>query len=179
LLDKITSLDEVIIISSKLKTRKFGNKSHNPFLWGNLQSTDIKDIVEFGQLIKLNGRISKVLSAHLYINGVDGIDTALVRINFYNWKNGKPYKRIVHKAILKKLRFRKGWINIDLDDFGVLVQGDFFIAYEILPEKSRDQYLIFYGGKLGGRNGFSRTNSHGVWEELHGASVSTYVRVEQ
>lgn len=179
LLENMNSLDEVILISKKPKIKKIGIRTHNPLLQGSIGSKDGKDIIEFGQIIKLKNRASHIISAHLYLNYLKNIDSALVRINFYNRENGKPGKRIIHKIIQKKLNLKKGWIDINLEENEIYLEEDFFITYEILPNKKRSEYLISYGGKLGGTNGFMRMNSQGIWYKLNGAAVSTYVRVKQ
>lgn len=175
LLENMNSLDEVILISKKPKIKKIGIRTHNPLLQGSISSKDGKDIIEFGQIIKLKNRASHIISAHLYLNYLKNIDSALVRINFYNRENGKPGKRIIQK----KLNLKKGWIDINLEENEIYLEEDFFITYEILPNKKRSEYLISYGGKLGGTNGFMRMNSQGIWYKLNGAAVSTYVRVKQ
>ena len=71
------------LISKKPKIKKIGIRSHNPLLWGSVQNRDTYDIVEFGKVTHLHHKPSKLLSSHLYLNGVDGIDSALVRLNFY------------------------------------------------------------------------------------------------
>jgi len=179
LLEKLKLLDEVILISKKPKIKKIGIRAHNPLLQGSISSKDGKDIIEFGQLIKLKNRGTHIISAHLYLNYLKNIDSALVRINFYNRENGKPGKRIIHKNIQKKLNLKKGWIDINLEENEIYLEEDFYITYEILPNKKRSEYLISYGGKLGGTNGFMRMNSQGIWYKLNGAAVTTYVRVKQ
>ncbi len=179
LIEKATALKEVIVKAKRNRERKIGNKSHNPLLWGYIQNKTNRDIIEFCQLIKLKGITSNILSAHLYLNGVYGIDSCFVRVNFYECQNNKPGKRVLTRQILKKLALRKGWINIDLQDQAISLKDDFFIGYEFLPGHDKKGYSVYYGGKFGGKNGFSRSSSQGKWNKLHGASVSTYVKLQQ
>lgn len=179
LVEKEISLKEVIVKAKRSRERKIGNKSHNPLLWGSIQNKTNYDIIEFCQLIRLKGITSNILSAHLYLNGVYGIDSCFVRVNFYECQDNEPGKRILTGQILKKLVLSKGWIDIDLEDQKISLKDDFFIGYEFLPNNDKKEYSVYYGGKLGGKNGFSRSNSQGKWNKLNGAGVSTYVKLQQ
>ena len=179
LVEKEISLKEVIVKAKRSRERKIGNKSHNPLLWGSIQNKTNYDIIEFCQLIRLKGITSNILSAHLYLNGVYGIDSCFVRVNFYECQDNEPGKRILTGQILKKLVLSKGWIDIDLEDQKISLKDDFFIGYEFLPDKDQKEFSVYYGGKLGGKNGFSRSNSQGKWDKLNGAGVSTYVKLQQ
>ena len=179
LVEKEISLKEVIVKAKRSRERKIGNKSHNPLLWGSIQNKTNHDIIEFCQLIRLKGITSNILSAHLYLNGVYGVDSCFVRVNFYECQDNEPGKRILTGQILKKLVLSKGWIDIDLEDQKISLKDDFFIGYEFLPDKNQKEFSVYYGGKLGGKNGFSRSNSQGKWDKLNGAGVSTYVKLQQ
>ena len=179
LVEDNNALDEVVLISKKPKIKKIGIRSHNPLLWGSVQNRDTYDIVEFGKVTHLHHKPSKLLSSHLYLNGVDGIDSALVRLNFYNLANDKPLKRIVFKMVAKKVSLQKGWLVLNLDSYDIVLDEDFFMSFEIIPDVKFQNFSIYYGGKLGGGSSLARMSSQGEWFKLNGANVTTYVTVKQ
>lgn len=176
--EKIEEIKEVLVIDKKPKIKKIGNKTHNPLLWGNLQCDNPEDILEFGQAIKLKNKNSYILSAYLFLQGVQGLDSVLFRINFYRFDE-VPQEKIIEKSIIIKKKVEKSWIEFNLEDFDIILNQDFFIAYEILPPKENVKYEINYGGKLAGVNAFSRNNSLGNWQAFQGVGISTYVKVMQ
>ncbi len=176
--ERNNTLDEVVLISKKPKIKKIGITSHNPLLWGYIQNKDSKDIVEFGKRINLR-KPSQILAAKLFLNGVDGIDSARVRVNFYDFSKEIPGERIVFKEISKNLLLQKGWLTIEMEGLDIIIDQNFFISFEILPNQNKLDYSIYYGGKLGGGSSFSRMNSQGSWGKLQGANVSTHVVVKQ
>lgn len=176
--ERNNALDEVVLISKKPKIRKIGITSHNPLLWGSIQNKDSKDIVEFGKRINLR-KPSQILAAKLFLNGVDDIDSARVRVNFYDFSEELPGKRIVFKEVFKNLNLQKGWLTIEMENLDIVIDQNFFMSFEILPNANKSDYFIYYGGKLGGGSSFSRMNSQGSWSKLQGANVSTHVIVKQ
>jgi len=176
--ERNNTLDEVVLISKKPKIKKNGITSHNPLLWGYIQNKDSKDIVEFGKRINLR-KPSQILAAKLFLNGVEGIDSARVRVNFYDFSKEIPGERIVFKEISKNLLLQKGWLTIEMEDLDIVIDQNFFVSFEILPNPNKADYSIYYGGKLGGGSSFSRMNSQGSWGKLQGANVSTHVIVKQ
>lgn len=178
LTERDNTLDEVVLISKKPKIKKIGITSHNPLLWGAMQDRDSKDIVEFGKKMTLR-KPSQILTAKLFLNGVEGIDSARVRVNFYDFSKELPGERIVFKEVSKKLLLQKGWLRIEMEDLDIVIDQNFFMSFEILPNPKKSGYSIYYGGKMGGGSSFSRMNSQGSWGKLQGANVSAHVVVKQ
>lgn len=174
---KTTRLAEIIIKSKELKQRKIGTKSHNPFLWGTAQSKDSNDIIEFAKLINVNNKISRIQSVHIYLRGV-AIDTATFRINFYDETNGLPGEKILDKNIIEKMAIKKGWLTIDLTKEKIVLDQDFFMSFEFMPERKFSKYVLSYGAQMGG-NYILRKSSLGKWEKGTGASLSAYVTLLQ
>lgn len=178
LTEKTTSLREVVVKSKAPKIRKFGTTSRNPFIYGTSQAQNANDISELGKLINLNNKPSDILSATLYLRS-NKIDSANMRINFYEHVDGMPGQRIVEKSIIKRLPMKEGWVTIDLEDYNITVAEDFFIGFEYLPDPShKEKYLFAFGAAFGGSY-FTRKVSLGDWEKGIGARLASYVTVRQ
>jgi len=176
--EKATSLQEIVISSKVLKIRKFGTTSRNPLISGNAQSRNSDDISELAKLIELNGKPSELLSATLYLKSWK-IDSASFRINFLENIDGAPGERIVEKSIIKRLPLKKGWVTVDLAQYDIILDKEFFISFEYLPDSThKEKFLFIYGGALGGSY-YSRNVSLGDWKKGVGARMAAYVTVRQ
>ncbi|MCX2738892.1 carboxypeptidase-like regulatory domain-containing protein [Pontibacter anaerobius] len=177
LLEKVNMLQEVVVQSRNLKTRKLGVTGRLPVVWGNPEHHEGKDVYEFANFIAVKGRATELLSAHFYLTS-QKLDSALFRINLYKNNNGLPGERLVEKSIVQRLTTKDGWISINLQPYGIYTGDDFFLGIEYLPGDGVDKYAISLGGKLGGSS-YSRKSSLGAWEKFVGASLSGYVTVRQ
>jgi len=174
---KTSVLEEVVIYNKKNKIKRIGTLSHNPFLSGAAESKDKKDIVEFAKHININGKTSNIQNVSIYLLGLN-IDTATFRINFYEAVDGMPQVRIIEKSIVLRADIKKGWLTIDLSKYNIVLNNNFFVGFEFLPERKISKYSFNYGGQLGG-NSVARRSSLGKWEKFKGATLSAYVTVKQ
>ena len=174
---KTTQLAEIIVKSKQLKQKNIGTKSHNPFLWGSAQSKDKNDIIEFAKFINIKNNFSRIQNVHIYLGGVT-VDTATFRINFYNVINGLPGNKIIDKNIIERMPIKKGWLTIDLTKENIVLDQNFFVSFEFMPEKKFSKYVFSYGGQVGG-NYILRKSSLGNWEKGSGVSLSAYVTLLQ
>ncbi|MEJ8757375.1 carboxypeptidase-like regulatory domain-containing protein [Pontibacter sp. H259] len=178
LTEKATSLKEVVVTNRKTKIRKIGITSRNPFVHGTSQARDPNDIAELGKFFKLNDKPSDLLAVSLYLRS-EKIDSATMRINFYENAKGDPGERLVEKSIIKRLPMRKGWVTIDLADYAIVVDKDFFIGFEYLPDPShKGEFMFTYGGDIGGFH-HNRKASLGKWEKGTGVQLASYITVRQ
>ncbi len=176
--EKTTALQEVVIRSKTPKTRKFGTTSRNPFLYGSAETVHSDDISELAKHIGLNNKPSEILSATVYLRSVKR-DSATFRINLYKPEAGMPGERLIEKSIIKRLPLNQGWVTIPLEPYGIVVEDDFFLGIEYLPEHSQyEKYIFTYGAALGG-SGYTRKASLGDWEKFVGARLAAYVTVRQ
>lgn len=177
LTEKTTSLRE-IVVRGRTKVKKIGTTSRNPFVHGTSQARDSNDISELAKFININGKSSDILSASMYLFS-SKIDSATMRINFYKNHNGNPGERIIEKSIIKRLPLKEGWVTINLEDYNLIVDEDFFIGFEYLPDPGhKELYLFTFGGAMGGSH-HTRKVSLGEWEKGIGARQAAYVTVRQ
>ncbi len=161
--EKSIELGEVRVVGSKPVAKKYGIRRHG----GLLRFTDgmfsQEDIFEIGQLIKLRGATAAITSVHLYISN-DTEDSASFRINFYRYNGDKPSGRIIEKSILQKHAVKKGWLKFDIAAYGIVIQEDFVVTIECMPNPGKSGEPLAYEVKLGGLSkSFYRRNSLGQW----------------
>ncbi|SIT75173.1 carboxypeptidase-like regulatory domain-containing protein [Pontibacter indicus] len=178
LTEKTTALREVVVNSKAAKVKKFGTTSRNPFLYGSAETTQSEDISELGKFIDLNNKTSEILSATVYLRSIKR-DSATFRINLYKNESGLPGERLVEKSIIRRLPLTQGWVTVPLEAYGLVVNEDFFLGIEYLPEYSNhEKYIFIYGAALGG-SFYSRKASLGAWEKGIGGRLAAYVTVRQ
>lgn len=167
---RIDELLEVVITNEKKKSKKIGVRSHNPLLWLGAISED-NDIIENAQRINIpNEKTAWVKHVNIYLRNGFESDSCFIRINFYKNIDNYPGEKIVHENIIQNKRIRPGWIEIDLTNFHVYIEEDFFVGIEFIPDfkKPREVYM---GAILAKGKGYSRRSSQGKWNKLHGAST--------
>ncbi|MDO6391014.1 carboxypeptidase-like regulatory domain-containing protein [Pontibacter sp. BT731] len=175
---KTTILREVVISSKAPKIKKIGTNSRNPFLHGSAETVHSDDISELGKFIKLNNKTSELLSATVYLRS-NKLDSATFRINLYKNAAGMPGERLVEKSIIRRLPLTQGWVTIPLEQYGLVVDEDFFLGIEYLPDYSKhEKYIFTYGAALGG-SFYSRKASLGDWKKGVGGRLAAYVTVRQ
>jgi hypothetical protein len=178
LTEKTTALREVVVSSKAPKIRKFGTTSRNPFIYGSAETIHSEDVSELGKYINLNKKASEILSATIYLRSIKR-DSASFRINLYKNEAGMPGERLIEKSIIKRLPLTQGWVTIPLEQYGLVLDDDFFLGIEYLPEYSNhEKYIFIYGAALGG-NIFSRKASLGDWQKGIGGRLAAYVTVRQ
>jgi len=154
-------LGAVAVTAKKLKEKKFGVHKYHSLIHLVDASINQNDIFEIAQLVHLPRRASKVTSVNLLIND-DRKDSGLFRINFYEYQDGMPVKKIVQKNIIQTKAIKEGWLKFDLAKEQLYLKGDVVAAIEFLP---LGKGKIAYEVKLGGRTKtFVRTSSQGEWQ---------------
>jgi hypothetical protein len=73
---------------------------------------------------------------------------------------------------------KKGWLTIDLTKEYIVLDQNFFVTFEFMPEQESSKYPFSYGGQIGG-NYILRKSSMGNWEKSSGVSLSAYVTLLQ
>lgn len=176
--EKTTALREIVINSKALKTKKIGTTSRNPFLYGSAETTQSDDISELARYINLDGKPSELASATVYLRSIK-LDSATFRINLYRDVAGMPGERLVEKSIIKRLPLTQGWVTVPLEQYDLVMDENFYLGIEYLPEHSNhEKYIFIYGAALGG-SVYSRKVSLGDWKREIGGRIAAYVTVRQ
>lgn len=163
-------LEEVVLKTRKIRSKKVGVKTYNRLLWlDGVNGED--DIIENAQWINIPGGPVRIKAVNVFLRKGFEADSAYVRLNFYN-KNelGEPDKKIVYKHILKKKRIQEGWLSLNLTKDDLYLEEDFFLGVEFIPNFKNSQE-VFIGAILTKGKGFHKTSSQGSWRKIEGASA--------
>lgn len=163
--------------SGKWKEKIVGVKTGFPVLHGMATSRK-GDILEIAQPIKVRKKPMHLLQARLYLNSALG-DSCTFRIKLYSDADGQPGPLLAAENILIRQKAGRGWITAELKDFGLIMEEDFFISFEFIPEAPGKATSLVYGGQLGKGRGYSRSSSLGAWEEAPCSyAIQTLVAVQ-
>ncbi|MGB5930281.1 MAG: carboxypeptidase-like regulatory domain-containing protein [Cyclobacteriaceae bacterium] len=161
-------LPEVVVTHRKTKTRKIGVKSYNPLLWVSISSEEL-DIIESAKQIRIpNNKTVRVNGVNFYLRRGFEIDSAFIRINFYENLDHRPGEKIIFENIIQRKHIEQGWVNIDLTKYAVFLEEDFFVGVEIIPDSKKPRE-VYMGAILTKGNAFMRNSSLGSWTDIEGA----------
>ncbi|WP_134088490.1 alpha/beta hydrolase-fold protein [Olivibacter sp. XZL3] len=160
---KSIELDEVEVAARQSEERRFGIKRRGLLMHFADGMFNKDDSFEIGQLIKLGAHPVKINTVNLYLLE-SRPDSAIFRINFYGYRDGKPAERIVEKSIVQRKAIKKGWLSFDLSKEHIQLSGDVVVTLEFLPDQPAKFQPISYEVKLGGSSkSFYRRSSLGSW----------------
>lgn len=160
---KNIELDEVEVAARQTEERRFGIKRRGLLMHFADGMFNKDDSFEIGQLIKLGASPVKVNTMNLYVLETRP-DSAIFRLNFYRYRDGKPGERAVEKSIVQRKAITKGWLSFDLSKENVQLSGDVVATVEFLPDQTMQSQPISYEVKLGGSSkSFYRRSSLGSW----------------
>ena len=178
---KVYQLNEVIIRPINTKIYTIGNFCGPNSTYGNaFYSKNLG--TEVGVIIKLPRNKNKAyLKNFRFYVGHFTFDKFPVRLNIYNLKNGLPYENIFTEPIFLEITSAGEYI-IDLVDYNISTNGDFFISLEYyrIPDQTKGE-LIFcavHNRKMNKGNGYYRLTSQGNWMPEYGDNVGFSVQLE-
>jgi len=177
-------INEVVIRPAKSKTYTLGNFCDPGSTYGNtFYSKELG--TEIGVLIKLpRKKNSAYLKSFRFYVGEFAFKTFPVRINIYNLKDGQPHENILIEPIFLDI-MSTGEHDIDLTEYNIMVDGDFFISLEYykVPDISVGRLVFWavHNRKINRGNSFYRLASHGNWqpEMFDNVGFSVQVEIEQ
>lgn len=176
--EKITELDEVIVVSKKATQVKLGTKSYSSMVAGYVRANNDanNDIQELAKKIKIK-KPSHILDVNINLFNVR-VDTASFRINIYNIKNDLPNEKINLENIIVVKKVENGWNKFDLQKFDLKFDEPIFISIEYLPKQKDEAEPFRYSGQLFGES-ITRSSSLGNWNLKSGLTMAVYVTVKQ
>jgi len=86
------------------------------------------------------------------------------RLNFYNIKNGLPDGKIVYQNIIFSIDVKKGKFTLDLEQYNIMVEEDFYCTIELVENQNSDEE-IFFSAKLLGKTTAYRRTSQAAWQK--------------
>jgi len=91
-------------------------------------------------------------------------ETAKFRLNFYNIEKGLPGKKIVYENIIFEINKKEGVFTLDLDEYEVVVEEDFYCTIELIEDLNKDE-VVFFSANLLGKTLAYRETSQASWNK--------------
>jgi len=157
---KTIELNEIGIIDKKLVTKVLGNKTESKFFGGKFASGDLGSELAIRIRIK---NIPTYLENFSFNISYNTADTATFRVNIYDIRNGLPYKNILTRDIIARVNNRTGRIDINLSDYNIMVNDDFFIGLQWLEGRHSSE-VVFSAGFVN-KGTYYRKASQARWKK--------------
>ena len=113
LASKRIDLQEIVIESSKLKSKILGNKTKSKNITGGFSSNELGNEVGIVIQIKKSPAYIDKFQVSIVENEFDSLK---FRLNFYSVKNGMPHKSILTKNIFVESQIKEGVLTVDLGE---------------------------------------------------------------
>ncbi|MBO3699690.1 carboxypeptidase-like regulatory domain-containing protein [Fabibacter sp. E12] len=165
---EVIQLDDFVVMADgKRKYKTYGDRKktnirmHTPKFYKGAQ---------IARRISLKDYPAALASVQIgiYINDVDSLFVR-VRVFDINERSGEPGEELLKRNVVENIGRKTGFVKIDLQDQGVMIEGDFFISIEFLDVslKSKSNNFTIYArqSKPSGlkRVQFIRFGSYGDW----------------
>jgi len=169
----VSELREVVIKNKNLRDAKLGN-----VLEGRTASAGFVNNVlgnEIGMVMKINSKPTYIEKFHAIID-YNKYEILKFRLNIYDVKKGMPTNSLLDESIIISSGVEKGEMTIDLSDYNIMVNGDFFISLEWIEELGEGglHFLADYTGSPV----ITRAASQGKWNKQDKISFGFTVTVK-
>ncbi len=156
-----TDLKEVVIPGKKLKKKILGNKTRSKNVSAGFSSNLLGN--EVGLVIKVKKRPTYItnFTASVARNEYDSLK---FRLNFYDVKNGRPNKSILNENIFINSEIKEGVISVDLSQYNIVVEDDFFVALEWIEDLGEGG--LFFSAGFFNTPLIARETSQGGWHKV-------------
>ena len=158
--EKVVELKEIGIVDKKLVTKILGNKTDSKFFGGKFASGDLGS--ELAIRIKIR-RVPTYLENFSFHISYNTADTATFRVNIYETRNGLPYKNILTRDILARINNRTGKVDVDLSEYNIMVNDDFFIGLQWVEGRTNSG-IVFSAG-FANKGTYYRKASQARWKK--------------
>ena len=176
--ENISELREVVITAKTLHTETKGNTTTSNFISVGLPLKFLGS--ETGIKIKL-GKKPVLLKSFSFNISENRLDTAVFRMNIYNFRNGIPFENILRQNILVPVGKQKGQYTINLIDYKLVMKGDILLSLEWIEGSSsgREHGAIFLSAGFLNSATWHRLTSQGKWKKASGLGVGFNAEIQQ
>ena len=174
---KIPELEAVVVMTKVLATKTKGNTTTSKFLSIGLPLKFLGS--ETGIRIKLNKK--PVLIKSFSFNVSDNrLDTAVFRLNIYNFKSGVPFENILKHNILVPIGKQTGRCTVNLSEYKLILKDDILISLEWIEGSSSGPQngAIFLSAGLLNSATWHRLTSQAEWKKASGIGVGFNIDVQ-
>lgn len=129
--ERFEQLDEVILTNKKMRTKILGNRTRSKMISDGFDSDRLGS--EAGIIIKVKKRSTRIKKFTASIAKSEHKELKF-RLNFYNLKNGMPNEIILKENIIITSTIKKGLLEVDLEEYDIVVEDDFFVSLEWIED---------------------------------------------
>lgn len=129
---------------------------------------------ELGMVIKARQKPVKLMKFKAQV-AYNRYEEMRFRLNVYAMKDGLPGESLLTDNIIVTSTIRKGVLEVDLSDYGIVAEGDFFISLEWIEDLGEGG-LHFYADYSGPKI-ITRAAAQGKWNEQDDLSFAFTVMV--
>ncbi len=175
-------LPEVSVSNKETVTKQKGNMSPNSRIKTNLAISTEPNMnlgASIGRRFNLGKKTTQVQKLHFFIAG-NNYDTVLVRIQFYSIKGGKPHSPLHSEQIVREIvQFRKGWVEIDLEQYNLVFNQDVAASVEWIGASQRgNAFYMNMNMPAFGETHYYRFGAQNKWKVFHAMSTSMYLTLQ-
>ncbi|AWI25128.1 carboxypeptidase-like regulatory domain-containing protein [Flavobacterium pallidum] len=154
----VSTLKEVVVKNKKLQTNTLGNIPGKKTESAGFEKNILGN--EMGVTIKLKRKPTYIKAFHAIID-FNRYRELKFRLNFYDIKDGLPNNSILSENIIVDTEIKKGQLDVDLTDYNIWAEGDFFVSIELIEEMGESglHFLADYKGTPV----ITRAASQGKW----------------
>jgi hypothetical protein len=176
--ESYSELKEVVIIKKVLPQKILGNTTTSKFISIGLPLKFLGS--EIGVKIRL-GKNPVILKSFSFNISDNRLDTAVFRMNIYNFKNGIPFENIIQKNVIVPLGKQTGRYTVNLAPYKLEMKGDILLSLEWI-EGSRSgsgNGVIFLSASFLNSATWHRITSQGEWKKATGLGVGLNMEVQK
>lgn len=161
LTQKTYQLKEVVVSSKKYNYELLGNHDKNKHRKLGIGRDQLG--AELGTVIRVKNVPAYIESAKFYIVKND-YGKIRLRLNIYDLKKDNPSESILTKPIYIETDLKSGLWKIDLAEYNLVVNNDFFISLEYIQDMGYQGLYFSFG--FDNSPSFMKATSHADWKKL-------------
>ncbi len=171
-------LSEVKVKPQKTVQKVLGNKNYNENVCMSFQGPE-GSWKGAEVSIKANNKRNRLVfleDFNFYIVKNLYKDSLTFRLNLYKEdKNGMPGENLLRKPIVFRTKIKEGVLTVNLKNYFINTDGDFFISLECLEEKI-DKEIFCFSGALAGPS-YVKMSTFADWQKIPFGGVDLNVTV--
>ena len=173
MMPEVVELSEIVLSEKKWRRKTLGNKTKSKSVSTGFTNNVLGN--EIGVIISVKDTPTVLESFNFHINE-NQYKPLVFRVNIYSLKNGEPHKSLVYENIIVNTSLRNGMMRIDLREYNVWVDDDFYIGLEWIQDLG-NKSLLFSADRLTGVI-VNRQTSQGNWNKVKGLGLGFHVEVK-
>lgn len=173
--EDVVELSAVIVTPNNLKVKVLGNTKQSKIMRGGFRNAELGN--EIGLKIKIKKSPTFITAFHTNITSNTG-QKLKFRLNFYSIEKGLPAEKLIHQNILFQIDSKEGDFTLDLTQYNIKVEEDFFLTMELIENTGFAESEVFFSAGLFGKGTVTRLTSQAKWEKLGSIGIGFNVTSE-